>query len=68
MLTYKGNAVAIAPNGSCEITWGAGHPTMAGQKQSIHLPQGIQEHLVAVRQYVQQYVDIVTEPVECLTK
>lgn len=62
MLKYKDSEVAIAPNGSCVITWGAGHPTMAGQKQDMHLPEGIKEHLVAVNQYVMQYVDLITEP------
>lgn len=68
MLKYKNADVAIAPNGSCVITWGSGHPTMAGKKQDVHLPEGIKEHLVAVRQYLQDYVDIVTEPVECPIK
>jgi hypothetical protein len=66
MFKYKDNDVAIAPNGSCEITWGSGHPTMAGKKQGVYLPEGIKEHLVAVQQYVRQYVDIVTEPVDVL--
>lgn len=68
MLKYKDSEVAIAPNGSCEITWGDNHPTMAGQKQEVHLPEGIKTHLVAVQQYVRQYVDTVTEPHECKAK
>ena len=64
MLKYKDSEIAIAPNGSCEITWGDNHPTMAGQKQGIHLPERIQGHLVAVKEYVCQYVDIVTEPAD----
>lgn len=64
MLKYKDAEVAIAPNGSCVITWGNNHPTMAGQKQDVHLPEGVKEHLVAVNQYVSQYIDIVTEPIE----
>lgn len=68
MLKYKDSEVAIAPNGSCEIVWGNSHPTMAGQKQNMQLPEGIKEHLVAVQQYLKQYVDILTEPVECQSK
>jgi hypothetical protein len=68
MLKYKNADVAIAPNGSCVITWGLEHPTMAGQKQDMHLPEGIKSHLVAVQQYVRQYVDIVTEPAESLNR
>ena len=67
MLIYKGNQVAIAPNGLCEITWGDRHPSMAGEKQDVHLPESIKEHLIAVNKYVMQYVDIVTEPVESLS-
>lgn len=68
MLKYKGNEVAIAPDGSCEIIWGENHPTMAGQRQGVHLPREIKSSLVAVNQYLMQYVDRVTEPVECKTK
>ena len=68
MLKYKNADVAIAPNNSCVITWGAEHPTMAGKKQDIHLPEGIKDHLIAVQQYMCQYVDLITEPAECLHK
>jgi len=66
MLKYKQAEVAIAPNGSCEILWGNNHPTMAGMKQDVHLPEEIKGHLVAVNQYVSQYIDIVTEPADVL--